>query len=66
MKRILWTVLMMAGLFMYSCGGGEAQKQEPAPPATEHTMQADTSAMDSTMMDSTDVEAPEDDGDEAH
>ncbi|MCB0259034.1 MAG: hypothetical protein KDH97_04025 [Calditrichaeota bacterium] len=66
MKRILWIVGMMAGLFLYSCGGGETQQQQPeaAPPATEQSMEADTSAMDTTMMDSTDMEMPEDDGGE--
>lgn len=65
MKRILWIVGMMAGLFLYSCGGGETQQQpEAAPPATEQAMEADTSAMDSTMMDSLNVDEPEDDGEE--
>lgn len=65
MKRILWIVGMMAGLFLFSCGGGETQQQpEPAPPATEQTMEADSSAMDSTMMDSSDVDMPADDGGE--
>ena len=64
MKHILTIVLMMAGLFLFSCGGGETEQvPEAAPPAMEHTMEADSS---DAATDSSDVSAPDDDGEEAH